>query len=392
MHECFEEMDAASKSGKADLARIIEDISYSTFSGKRRIYLFDESHRLSKQALDVLLKPMEDSVEGAEEKKLVCIFCTTEPEKMSSTIFSRCAPAFVIRIVEPEVIAQRLAFVCQKENIPYDDDALLTIAEISECHIRDALKDIEGVSMLGKIDRENLARYFHLGANDLALTLLENLGSDLKAAMEAATKIAVEVSPSSAYEKIAEAAMSAYRSHIGVGRPASQWNKAKLEVVSARGEGLLGISYRFAAPPHRPSRNTLVLDVAAAHYALQQGIPPTEMTEVVLSTPTVKPVQRNFVSKVSQEPQTSTSTSINPPANDVQDTRNVSDVAGSTGTDRSNAPGRNVSGVWLDQRAVKPDTPEEEITSNGSGLSPDVFRDLVRYHLRGLSRGNGGSR
>jgi len=41
-HECFEELDAATKSGKADLARIIEDVSYSTVSGKRRIYLFDE--------------------------------------------------------------------------------------------------------------------------------------------------------------------------------------------------------------------------------------------------------------------------------------------------------------------------------------------------------------
>jgi DNA polymerase-3 subunit gamma/tau len=77
-HECFEELDAATKSGKADLARIIEDVSYSTVSGKRRIYLFDESHRLSKQALDVLLKPMEDNTPGSDDKRLVCIFCTTE--------------------------------------------------------------------------------------------------------------------------------------------------------------------------------------------------------------------------------------------------------------------------------------------------------------------------
>ena len=115
-HESFEELDAATKSGKNDLARIVENVTYSTFSGKRRIYLFDESHRLSKQALDALLKPMEDNVEGSEDKKLVCIFCTTEPEKMRSTIFSRCAPAFVIRAVSPEGIAGRLAWVCEKEG------------------------------------------------------------------------------------------------------------------------------------------------------------------------------------------------------------------------------------------------------------------------------------
>ncbi len=77
-HECFVELDAATKSGKADLVRILEDVQYSTVSGKRRIYLFDESHRLSKQALDALLKPMEDSAPGSEDKRLVCIFCTTE--------------------------------------------------------------------------------------------------------------------------------------------------------------------------------------------------------------------------------------------------------------------------------------------------------------------------
>jgi hypothetical protein len=41
-HECFEELDAATKSGKDDLARIIEDANYSTLSGSRRVYVIDE--------------------------------------------------------------------------------------------------------------------------------------------------------------------------------------------------------------------------------------------------------------------------------------------------------------------------------------------------------------
>jgi DNA polymerase III delta prime subunit len=40
--ECFVELDAATKSGKSDVTKITEDVTYSTFSGKRRIYLFDE--------------------------------------------------------------------------------------------------------------------------------------------------------------------------------------------------------------------------------------------------------------------------------------------------------------------------------------------------------------
>ena len=36
----FLEIDAATNSGKEDVRRIIEQISYSTFTGKRKIYLF----------------------------------------------------------------------------------------------------------------------------------------------------------------------------------------------------------------------------------------------------------------------------------------------------------------------------------------------------------------
>lgn len=40
--ECFIEVDAATNSGKADIAKIVEDIQYGTYSGTQKIYLFDE--------------------------------------------------------------------------------------------------------------------------------------------------------------------------------------------------------------------------------------------------------------------------------------------------------------------------------------------------------------
>ena len=72
--ECFSEMDAATKSGKENITRITEEIQYSTFAGTRRVYLFDEAHRLSPQALDALLKPMEDEASpDTDDKQLVCM-------------------------------------------------------------------------------------------------------------------------------------------------------------------------------------------------------------------------------------------------------------------------------------------------------------------------------
>ena len=139
----FVEVDAATNSGKADVQKITEEIQYSTYAGRRRIYLFDEAHQLSKDALDALLKPLEEVIPGTQEKRLVCIFCTTEPEKMKATIFSRCAPTFVIQPVAPPQIAKRLAWVCEQEGFEYDLDMLQIIAELTECHIRDALKAVD---------------------------------------------------------------------------------------------------------------------------------------------------------------------------------------------------------------------------------------------------------
>lgn len=383
-HECFEELDAASKSKKEDLARIVEDVSYSSFSGRRRIYLFDEAHRLSKQALDVLLKPMEDAVSGSEEKQLVVIFCTTEPEKMTSTIFSRCAPAFVIRTVSAEGIANRLAMVCQQEGISAELDALVTIAELSECHIRDALKTVEGVSMLGPITRDSVFGYLQLGANDLALDLLLALGTDLPKAIEIAGRLSIDVSPSAAYERMSEAAMSAYRVHLGVGKASSQWNSEKLSALATRGSALLGITARFATPPHRPTKHTLVLDVGTTHHLLGAGVAPTKMATATVefvagAVPTQLPEVQAPQPKLEAPPEVKKSTTAPP-------------VTTSRGTLPSNAKEPHTSGgVWIDPRAIGrgPAPPPTESTQEDH-LSVVVFRDLVNHHLRDLKRGNSG--
>lgn len=380
-HESFEELDAATKSGKADLARIVEEVTYSTFSGKRRIYLFDESHRLSKQALDVLLKPMEDEIEGTGDKKLVCIFCTTEPEKMVSTVFSRCAPAFVVRAVTPEGIAERLAWVCQQEGVPSDQEALVTIAEVTECHIRDALKTVEGVSMLGAVTRENVFRYLQLGANDKVLKFLTLVGRDLKGALEIGAELATEVSPSSAYERLSEAAMCAYQYHLGVTRIPSQWKKDYIIELSERGPALLTLASRFSAPPHRPSKNTLALDAGFLHLLITGGqthVNPQKITLEVTSAPAPaksSPSPVNYVPLEAQtlapQPKVAGTIALAPEQKSREDNGTL-----------------NVGGVWVDPRGIAGSASSKKKPSEEADhLSPDVFRSLVRHHLRGLVRG-----
>ncbi|MEL7338900.1 MAG: AAA family ATPase, partial [Bacteroidota bacterium] len=148
--ETFVEFDAASNSGKDDIKRLIEEISYSTFSGRRRLYLIDEAHRLTKDASDAMLKYLEDD-NGQGEKKMVCLFCTTEPEKMRPAVVSRCAPTFVVRKQSPKSLATRLQYICEQEGLSFESEALEIVAESAECHVRDALKILEGLSLIGDI-------------------------------------------------------------------------------------------------------------------------------------------------------------------------------------------------------------------------------------------------
>jgi len=364
-HECFTELDAATKSTKEDMLKITEDIQYSSFSGKRRIYLFDESHRLSKSALDAVLKPMEDCIPGTQDKQLICIFCTTEPEKMQSTIFSRCAPAFVIKAVTPEGIADRLAWVCAQEGIAYEHDALVTIAEVTECHIRDALKTLEGVSVLGPVSRTNVTSYLGLGSNDLILDLLDSIGVDQASVVRAASALADSTSPTSAYERLAEASITAYRAHIGVGKIQAHWPQDRIKALAEKGAQLLALSSRFSAPPKRPTSHTLLLDSVALHNGVVHGVSSEAViVSVAKAAPTV-------VSAVPEKVMPAGNVGINAPK-----------------------PSANAV-VQVDPRAVGGGAANRRVQNNTSvpatALDADAFRNLVGFHYRRLTGAGTGS-
>lgn len=237
--------------------------------------LVHNSHRLSKQALDGLLKPMEDSVRGSQNKLLVCIFCTTEPEKMRTTILSRCAPAFTIRVVPPEKIADRLAYVCDQEGIEYERDALVTIAAVKESHIRDALKAIESIALLGPVTHENVSRYLLLHANETIAKILAYLGSDLSKAMQEATALAQIMSPTTCYERIMDTAMLAFKTHIGAAKPPVYWRGGFIEQLGQHhGEYLVVFANRLASRPNKPTPTMLALDLATLHQ-IRRGVSPS---------------------------------------------------------------------------------------------------------------------
>jgi len=360
-HTDFVEVDAATNSGKADIKKLTDEIEFSTFSGKRRIYLFDESHRLSKEALDALLKPLEENAPGTQDKKLVCIFCTTEPEGMRTTILSRCAPPFVIRPLSPEDIAFRLAYICDQEGLEYDEEMLPLIAEITECHIRDAIKAVEGVSLLGSISREHVTTCLHLDLNDTYLEVLLGIGRDLRASIAAAESIMERASPLICYRRLATTSIMAYKIGLGIEKPAGYWDADRVADLTTRGEELLGFASVFSSRPGRPTPAMLFCDLAQLHHGVVSS--PLEVRRVAtLATPQPLPAPPADI-------ETSPPSQAPPPQSPLP-----------VGTLEGNKPSTGDVSVVVDGRAVKKRRVDQPRRS--STLELDVDKAIWLLGLR----------
>ena len=103
-------------------------IVYTPAAAKYRVYIIDEVHMLSTGAFNALLKTLEEPPEY-----VVFILATTEIHKLPATILSRCQ-RFDFRRLSPEVIAERVKYVCSSENLQITDDAAILIG-LSLIHI-----------------------------------------------------------------------------------------------------------------------------------------------------------------------------------------------------------------------------------------------------------------
>lgn len=372
--DAFVEIDAATNSGKDEIKQVISDLQYSTFSGKRRIYLYDEAHELSKQALDALLKSMEDTVPGTQDKLLICIFCTTEPEKMRATIFSRCAPAFKIKKVTPEILAGRLQYVCEREGIDYDPEALVLISEVVECHVRDALKALESVSTLGKITRDTVTERLRLTATTVYLRILGALGRDLGVVLRDAELLKETGSPAVCYGALAEMAMLAFRSlHHGAGSIPSYVDEALLnDVAQHHKDFLLVIADHLASRPAKPSHSMLLCDLSVLHnQRAGTALIPDRKPLLAATSPATSPIATGEVSS--------------PGAHSNQ----ASTQPGKVGSDPASQAATPPVGTEPETLSVRLDRSSLAPSSNGTlaPLDVDLFRAVLRRRVAELQAG-----
>lgn len=355
--------------------------AYSRNGRQDHAILAHNCHEMSKSAMDSLLLPLEDPIPGSNDKKLVCIFCTTEPEKMRPAILSRCAPAFMIRPASPEQIADRLAQIAQTEGLEYDHDALVLIAEVTECHIRDALKAVEGVGMAGRLDRPSVLTYLHMDANGLYVDVLEALGQDLKQAMEAAQKALLQVSPSTLYRSLSDLAILAYKvGCLETGNVPSYLDRDRLVAIGQlHRDFLIEIASRLSKSPSRPTPSMLVCDISTLHLLRTGAVSAVLRTEIPIAGSATP------ASVVSSEESKSTE---DPPKSDPSHEGQVPPPESTGKVDRKSYT--TSTGVYIDERALR----SRKSGAGNGGLPPilpEQFSFFVDRRLQELAEEHGGS-
>ncbi|MBM3257619.1 MAG: DNA polymerase III subunit gamma/tau [Candidatus Nealsonbacteria bacterium] len=126
------EIDAASHRGIDEMRELRDGIKFAPSKSKYKIFIIDESHQLTKEAANALLKTLEEPPSHA-----IFILATTEIHKMIPTIISRCQ-RFDFRKLTLAEIVKKLEFVAKKEGIKIEKPALELIALSAAGSVRDA--------------------------------------------------------------------------------------------------------------------------------------------------------------------------------------------------------------------------------------------------------------
>lgn len=133
------EIDAASNRGIDEIRELREGVKFTPSFLKRKVFIIDEVHQLTKEAFNALLKTLEEPPAHA-----IFILATTEIHKVPQTIVSRCQ-RFDFKKLTLKHIIGKLAYIIKSEKVKIDKQAIDLIAQSADGALRDA------ESLLGQV-------------------------------------------------------------------------------------------------------------------------------------------------------------------------------------------------------------------------------------------------
>ncbi|MBV9737633.1 MAG: DNA polymerase III subunit gamma/tau, partial [Candidatus Eremiobacteraeota bacterium] len=165
------ELDAASNRGIDQIRDLREAVQFAPTMMRKKVYIIDEAHMLTKEGANAFLKTLEEPPEHA-----VFILATTEPEKLPPTILSRCQ-RYTFRRISVPVMMERMRQIAAGEKIAIDDDALAAIAYRADGGLRDALTMLEQAAAFaqGEVTGETIDVAFGATGRTYATQILDQV-------------------------------------------------------------------------------------------------------------------------------------------------------------------------------------------------------------------------
>ena len=126
------EIDAASNRGIDAIRDLRERINYAPTDLRRKVYILDEAHQITKDAWNALLKSLEEPPDF-----VVFMFASTHPQEFPPAILSRLQ-RFDVRRLTTDEIEGKLARILAADDRSATPEALHLIARLAAGGMRDA--------------------------------------------------------------------------------------------------------------------------------------------------------------------------------------------------------------------------------------------------------------
>ena len=137
-----EELNGSDNRGIDDMRRVIQIANIAPMGGKCRVFILDEIHKLTGDAMNCLLKVLEDV-----PKSTYFILCSTDPDKIIKTIRSRCI-TYRFELLNEKEMELLLDIILKKIVKDIPDSVFFGIVNCADGSPRQALVLLEQVLSL----------------------------------------------------------------------------------------------------------------------------------------------------------------------------------------------------------------------------------------------------
>lgn len=150
------EIDAASNRGIDDVRGLKENAYLSPIRLKKKVFIIDEVHMLTKEAFNALLKLIEEP-----PKNTLFILCTTDAQKIPETVLSRLLKVNFRKGKESE-LEKSLEKIVKGEKIEIDNGARKLLISNSDGSFRNLQRTFNEIFLQfgKKINEEQVKTYF----------------------------------------------------------------------------------------------------------------------------------------------------------------------------------------------------------------------------------------